>query len=184
MTKPSQILTRLSAVLALGLFTAGFSGEAAAACTAIGSSTYCGTRGSHNTVGRTVIFNNGRAGQRIGGAGGFVSPGFPSRPTTVIGGRNSALVGPRTFRGVATPRSFSRGATTDSAIARLRAEILANEAQAQLRAMKLQQLGLTPAQEAAQGAMSPALMRALTLAKAARAEADDQSPGETEPATN
>lgn len=180
MTKPSQIFIRFSAVLALGLFMAGFSGEAAAACTAIGSSTFCGTRGSHNTVGRTVIFNNGAAGQRIGGGGGFVSTSPGARSTTVIGGRTSTLAQPKTFRGVGTRRTFARAGVTDSRIARLRAEILATEAQAQLR-----ELGLTPAQEAARETMPPALVRALALAKAARAQAAAEAEAApAAPATN
>src|SRR3546814_7298252 len=39
----------------------------AQSCTTIGSSTFCGARGSHNTVGNTMIFNQGPAGQRVGG---------------------------------------------------------------------------------------------------------------------
>lgn len=174
----------IPAVLVLGLTAGGLttltlSSEAEARCTAIGSSTFCGTRGSHNTVGRSVIFNNGPAGRRIGGAGGFVAPGAGERPTTVIGGSSRGLAAPKTFRGVATRRSFGGTETTDSRIARLRAEILALEAQAQL-----QELGLTPAQEAARETMSPALARALALTKAARAKAAEEAAGKQGAAPN
>lgn len=174
----------IPAVLVLGLTAGGLTAvtlpsPAEARCTAIGSSTFCGTRGSHNTVGRSVIFNNGPAGQRIGGSGGFVAPGAGDRPTTVIGRGGRGLAGPKTFRGVATRRSFARAGTTDSRIARLRAEILALEAQAQL-----QELGLTPAQEAARDTMPPALARALALTKAARAKAAEEAAEAPRPGTN
>ncbi len=181
MTKAWQIVTPLSAVLTLGLlagglFTPGLSSEASAACTAIGSSTFCGSRGSHNTVGRTMIFNNSPAsGQRLGGAGGLVSPRAGGLSTTVIGGRTSPLVQPRAFRGSAAPRRFrfARTRTMDSRIAQLRARILANEAQAELDSMNL-----TPAQEAARHDMPLALVRALTLkANAEAAEGLEEAPG-------
>ncbi|WP_299397069.1 hypothetical protein [Pelagibius sp.] len=150
------------AVMAAATTVALLPSQAQASCTSIGSSVFCGTRGSHNTVGRTIIFNNGPAGQRVGN---FAVTGTPPRTSNVIGAGRSALTQPRTFRGVATRRSFGRGTTVDSRIAALRAEILATEAAAELR-----ELGLTPAQEEAQGDMPPALVRALTLAKQARAK--------------
>ena len=178
MNKASQILgpvlVRFSGILALVLFVAGFSAEAQAGCTAIGSSTFCGTRGSHNTVGRTVIFNTGPAGQRIGGSGGFVGTGSPSRLSTVVGGRGSGLALPRTFRGVGTRRTFAREGVTDSRITALRAEILALEAQAQLLEMERENLGLTPAEREAWATMPPALRKALRLNKMAEAEAEEQ----------
>ena len=179
MTKTWQFVTPGSAVLTLGLlagglFTPGLSSEASAACTAIGSSTFCGSRGSHNTVGRTMIFTNGpSSGQRIGGGGGLVSPRAGGLTTSVIGGRTSPLVQPRAFRGSAAPRRFMRTRTMDSRIAQLRARILANEVQAELDAMNL-----TPAQEAARHDMPPALVRALTLkANAEAAQGLEEAPG-------
>ena len=142
--------------------TVALPSQAEASCTSIGSSVFCGTRGSHNTVGRSIIFNNGPAGQRIGN---FAVTGTPPRTSNIIGAGRSALSQPRTFRGVATRRSFAGATAVDSRIAALRAEILATEAAIQLR-----ELGLTPAQEEAQGDMPPALVRALTLAKQARAK--------------
>src|SRR3546814_5252556 len=57
----------------------------AQSCTTIGSSTFCGARGSHNTVGNTMIFNQGPAGQRVGG---YAIIGTPPR-TQVIRDRKS-----------------------------------------------------------------------------------------------
>ncbi len=71
---------------------------------------------------------------------------------------STTLFGPR-------PSGFRRGPFDDSRIRALRAEALALDAEARLR-----ELGLTPAQEAAAPTMPPALMRALTLAKQARAK--------------
>ena len=154
--------------LAAGSMTAVPQPAEAQSCTSIGSSVFCGARGSHNTVGRTIIFNNGPAGKRVGS---FAVTGSPPRTANIIGARRSGLAQPRRFAGVGTSRSFAGATTMDSAVRRLRAEILALEATAQL-----QDLGLTPAQEAAQSSMSPALIRALTLAKAARAKAAAQTP--------
>lgn len=153
-----------AAVLSGGLL-GGLSGSAwAQSCTTIGSSTFCGARGSHNTVGNTVIFNNGPAGQRIGSIG--LTTGTSTRTEVLGGGRQSTLSAPRGFAGVAAPKRFiGSGAASDSGIAALRAEILANEAQYQL-----QHMDLTPAQKAAQNTMPPALVRALALAKQARAK--------------
>ena len=157
-----HILPSLAGLL---LLTGAAASAGAQSCATIGSSTYCGTRGSHNTVGNTMIFNTGRAGQRIGN---YTVTGTPPRTSLFRGSGSSGLVGPRTFSGVATSKRFGSGEAYDSAIARLRAEILAIEAQYQLQ--QLEELPLTPAQEAAKGQMSPALVRALTLAKQARAK--------------
>jgi hypothetical protein len=137
---------------------------AAQSCTTIGSSTFCGARGSHNTVGNTMIFNNGDAGRRIGN---YSVIGTPPRTQVYRGAERSSLVPPRTFSGVRTAtRLPGSGEFYDSRIAALRAEILAIEAQHQL-----EQLELTPAQEEAKTTMSPALVRALTLARQAREKA-------------
>src|SRR3546814_3659162 len=76
------------------LLAAGFaallllSGAAQAqSCTTIGSSTFCGARGSHNTVGNTMIFNNGPAGQRVGD---YAVIGTPPR-TQVIDRKSTRL---------------------------------------------------------------------------------------------
>src|SRR3546814_11932996 len=61
----------------------------AQSCTTIGSSTFCGARGSHNTVGNTMIFNQGPAGQRVGG---YAIIGTPPR-TQVIRDRKSVVRG-------------------------------------------------------------------------------------------
>jgi hypothetical protein len=137
---------------------------AAQSCTTIGASTFCGARGSHNTVGNTMIFNNGDAGRRIGN---YSVIGTPPRTQVYRGAERSSLVPPRTFSGVRTAtRLPGSGEFYDSRIAALRAEILAIEAQHQL-----EQLELTPAQEEAKTTMSPALVRALTLARQAREKA-------------
>ena len=138
----------------------------AQSCATIGSSTYCGARGSQNTVGNTVIFNTGPAGKRYGN---FTVTGNPPRTSVFRGAPSRGLAAPRTFSGVATSKRFGSGAIYDSSIARLRAEILAIEAQTQL-----DQLDLTPAQEAARANMSPALVRALALAQQAREKAAAQ----------
>jgi len=162
-------LPRLSGIALAAVALAGFAalslaGAAPAraqSCTTIGSSTFCGPRGSHNTVGNTMIFNTGPAGRRIGG---FAVTGTPPRTEILRGAERSPLVAPRTFTGVATSKRLGgSGELYDSRIAALRAEILALEAQRQL-----QELDLTPAQKAAKDSMPPALVRALTLAKQAR----------------
>lgn len=151
--------------LATALLLSAAGGSAAAqSCATIGSSTYCGTRGSHNTVGNTMIFNNGAAGQRVGN---YTVTGTPPRTSLYRGSTGSTLAAPRTFSGVATSKRFGgSGPAYDSAIARLRAEILAIEAQYQLQQME--KMNLTPAQEAARNDMPPALVRALRLAQQAR----------------
>lgn len=163
----------LPGLTGLLLLTLAAAPAAAQSCATIGSSTFCGARGSHNTVGNTVIFNNGPAGHRIGN---YTVTGTPPRTSLYRSTESRDLVGPRTFAGVATPRRFE---PYDSAIARLRAEILAIEAQ--YRQEQLQRLELTPAQEAAKSQMSPALVRALTLAKQARLNAAGES---TQPAVS
>jgi len=161
--------TRLAPALLIGavLLAGGLLSAAPAAaqsCTTIGSSTFCGARGSHNTVGNTIIFNNGDAGRRIGN---YSVIGTPPRTQVYRGAERSTLVPPRTFSGVRTAtRLPGTGEFYDSRIAALRAEILAIEAQHQL-----EQLKLTPAQEEAKTTMSPALVRALTLARQAREKA-------------
>ena len=167
-TRPSAAVTTASVLAAasfgaaLLLSTPLLSGPAEAqSCATIGSSTFCGARGSHNTVGNTVIFNNGPAGRRIGN---YTVTGTPPRSEMLRSARQSPLSAPRTYAGVAAPKKFvGTGPYYDSRIAALRAEILAIEAQYQL-----QQLKLTPAQKAAQDTMPPALVRALALAKQAR----------------
>jgi hypothetical protein len=156
-----SLLSGLAGVL---LLTGVAATATAQSCATIGSSTFCGARGSHNTVGNTMIFNNGPAGQRIGN---YSVIGTPPHTSIIRGAERRALAAPRTFSGVATSRRFGgSGAFHDSRIAALRAEILAVEAQHQL-----QQLDLTPAQESAKTSLPPALVRALTLAKQARAKA-------------
>ncbi|MGD1876599.1 MAG: hypothetical protein ACFB13_03760 [Kiloniellaceae bacterium] len=161
----------LAAILLLG--GALFRADAAAAqsCTTIGASTFCGARGSHNTVGNTMIFNTGPAGQRVGD---YAVTGTPPRTSVIRGARQSPLAAPRTFAGVGTARQFGSqtgqlggsGGIYEARIAALRAEILAIEAQHQL-----EQMDLTPAQQAAGNSMPPALVRALALAKQARENA-------------
>jgi len=157
-------LTTAALSLALGLaaaMPAGAGSAAAQSCTTIGSSTFCGARGSHNTVGNTMIFNNGPAGRRVGD---YAVTGTPPRTSVIRGARTSPLAAPRTFAGVGTSKQLGgSGAVYDSRIAALRAEILALEAQHQL-----EQLDLTPAQAAAKDSMPPALVRALRLAQEAR----------------
>jgi len=153
----------LLGIAAAALLTAAASTAAAQSCATIGSSTYCGTRGSHNTVGNTMIFNNGPAGQRIGN---YMVTGTPPRTSLYRGDEARGLAAPRTFSGVATSKRFGADEAFDSGIARLRAEALALEAQHQL-----QQMELTPAQEAAKDNISPALARALRLAQQAREQA-------------
>ncbi|MEQ9609761.1 MAG: hypothetical protein RLN99_19050 [Kiloniellaceae bacterium] len=144
-------------------------GAAAQSCTTIGSSTFCGPRGSHNTVGNTMIFNNGPSGRRVGD---YAVTGTPPRTSVIRGARTSPLSAPRTFAGVGTSKRLGgSGEFYDSRIAALRAEILALEAQHQL-----EQLDLTPAQAAAKDSMPPALVRALRLAQEAR-EKDAASGG-------
>jgi hypothetical protein len=136
----------------------------AQSCTTIGSSTFCGARGSHNTVGNTMIFNTGPAGQRIGNYGVI---GTPPRTQVIRGAERSPLAPPRSFSGISASKRFAgSGPFYDSRIAALRAEALALESQHQL-----EQLDLTPAQKAAKTQMSPALVRALTLARQAREKA-------------
>lgn len=163
-------IPRFSAPLLLvgGLLFAGALASAvpaaAQSCTTIGSSTFCGARGSHNTVGNTIIFNNCDAGRRIGN---YSAIGTPPNTRLYRGATTSTLVPPRTFSGVRTStRLPGSGEFYDSRIAALRAEILAIEAQHQL-----EKLELTPAQEKAKTTMSPALVRALTLARQAREKA-------------
>ena len=142
-------------------------GAAAQSCATIGSSTFCGARGSHNTVGNTMIFNNGEAGRRIGN---YSVIGTPPRTQIYRGAETTTLVPPRTFTGVRrATRLPGSGEFYDSRIAALRAEILAIEAQ--YRQQQIDKLKLTPAQESAKAQMSPALIRALTLAQQAREKA-------------
>jgi len=155
-------VTPAAAGLAAGLLLAG--AAQAQSCATIGSSTFCGTRGSHNTVGNTMIFNQGPAGQRIGNYGVI---GTPPRTQIIRGAERSPLAPPRAFSGISANKRFSgSGPYYDSRIAALRAEALAIEAQ-----HRLQQLDLTPAQQAAKSTMPPALVRALTLARQAREKA-------------
>jgi hypothetical protein len=178
MTKPASS----AAAAVLGLFAALLAAPAmiaatpatAQSCTTIGSSTFCGSRGSHNTVGNTVIFNSGQPGRRIGN---FIVTGTPPRTSVLGNSTNYSLVAPRTFAGVATPRRFNglgSGTLYDSRLAALRAEILALEAQYQL-----QQMELTPAQRELGSDMPPALLRALTLANQARAAEESAAPAPT-----
>lgn len=133
----------------------------AQSCTTIGSSTFCGARGSHNTVGNTMIFNNGPAGRRVGD---YAVIGTPPRTQVIRGAERSPLAAPRSFSGVSAAKRFAgSGPYHDSGIAALRAEALALDAQRQL-----EELDLTPAQKAAGTDMPPALVRALALAKQAR----------------
>lgn len=161
-----QLRPPLTAIaLAAGLAGVLLAGAAEAqSCTTIGSSTFCGARGSHNTVGNTMIFNQGPAGQRIGN---YAITGTPPRTQIIRGAEGSPLAAPRAFSGISANKRFAgTGPYYDSRIAALRAEALALEAQ-----QRLEQLDLTPAQKAAAPQMSPALVRALTLAKEARAKA-------------
>lgn len=177
----SRTTAAVSLVLGLVAAVPAGSGSAAAqSCTTIGSSTFCGPRGSHNTVGNTMIFNTGPAGRR---AGDYAVTGTPPRTSVIRGARTSPLSAPRTFSGVATSKQLGgSGAFYDSRIAALRAEILALEAEEKRR--QLEQLDLTPAQEAAKTTMPPALVRALTLAKQAREKEAAQAGGEPPAAGN
>lgn len=153
----------ISALAPVLLLAAGLGTAAAQSCATIGSSTFCGARGSHNTVGNTMVFNTGPAGQRVGN---YSVIGTPGRTSLYRGAESRGLAGPRTFTGVATSRRFE---SYDAAIARLRAEILAIEAQ--YRQQQLDKLQQTPAQEPDEAQMPPALIRAVTLAREARARA-------------
>ena len=154
-----------AALAAGGLAVALLAGGAQAqSCTTIGSSTFCGARGSHNTVGNTMIFNQGPAGQRIGN---YSVIGTPPRTQVIRGAERSRLAPPRSFSGISANKRFAgTGPYYDSRIAALRAQALALEAQ-----RRLEELDLTPAQHAAGSQMPPALVRAITLAKEARAKA-------------
>lgn len=155
-------LFRLAPVAASLVLLAG--AAQAQSCTTIGSSTFCGARGSHNTVGNTMIFNNGPAGQRVGD---YAVVGTPPRTEVIRGAERRPFAPPRSPSGVAATKRFAgTGPHYDSRIAALRAEILALEAQHQL-----EQMQLTPAQKAAKEQMPPALVRALRLANQARANA-------------
>jgi hypothetical protein len=164
-----------------GLVVAGvgalllFSGTVQAqSCTTIGTSTFCGARGSHNTVGNTMIFNNGPAGRRVGD---YAVIGTPPRTEIIRGAERRPLAPPRRPSGIADTKRFAgSGPYYDSRITALRAEALALEAQHQL-----EQLELTPAQDAAKSQLPPALVRALTLAKQAREKAaTEQAPEGTQ----
>ena len=166
-----HLLPCLAGALLLATAAEFLAGPAAAqSCATIGSSTFCGARGSHNTVGNTVIFNNGPAGQRIGN---FTVTGTPPRSQVLRGAESRGLAGPRTFSGVRPSiplnSGLGSGGAYEARIAALRAEILAIEAQ--FRQEQLEQLNLTPAQDAAKQSMPPALIRALKLAQDARDEA-------------
>src|SRR3546814_118385 len=63
---------------------------------------------------------------------------------------------------------FGSGETYSSTLARLQAQMEAMEAR-----YRLEQLPLTPAQEAAKGEMAPALVRALALSRQAREAAEE-----------
>jgi hypothetical protein len=172
--KSATPLTRhLPGLAGLLLLAGAFSAAGAAApapaaaqsCATIGSSTFCGARGSHNTVGNTVIFNNGPAGRRVGG---YTVTGTPPRTQVLRGAESRGLAGPRTFTGVGTAKPLG-GDLYEARIAALRAEILALEAQ--YRQEQIDRLNLTPAQKAAGTDMPPALVRALRLAQEARENA-------------
>lgn len=167
-------LLLLAGAVAAGVQALGARPAVAQSCTTIGSSTFCGARGSHNTVGNTVIFNNGPAGRRIGDV---TVTGTPPRTQVLRGAGSRGLVGPRSFSGVATAKPLG-GDLYEARIAALRAEILAIEAQHQLR-----QLKLSPAQDAARTTLPPALVRALRLAQEAREKAA-ASPTAGSPATD
>src|SRR3546814_11291130 len=97
--------------------------------------------------------------------GGYAIIGTPPRTQLIRGAERSPLAAPRSFSGISANKRFAgSGPYYDSRIAALRAEALALEAQQQL-----EQLELTPAQKAAAPQLSPALVRALTLAKIGRA---------------
>lgn len=163
----------LAAALAAALLAAG--AAQAQSCTTIGSSTFCGARGSHNTVGNTMIFNQGPAGQRIGN---YAITGDPPRTQVLRGAERRPLAAPREFSGISANKRFAgTGPFYDSRIAALRAEALAIEAQHQL-----EQLDLTPAQKSAKTQMPPALVRALTLARQAREKAAAEGAGDPAPA--
>src|SRR5690606_12082648 len=131
--KPKTLLRLFAAApAAAGLATLLlFSGAAAAqSCTTIGSSTFCGPRSSHNTVGNTMIFNQGPAGQRVGNYG---IVGTPPRTQIIRGAEQRPLAAPREFSDISASKRFAgSGPFYDSRIAALRAEALAIEAQHQL----------------------------------------------------
>ena len=170
MTRKAPHPLVIAAAAGFALLAAG--PAAAQSCTTIGSSTFCGARGSHNTVGNTMIFNNGPAGQRLGN---YAVTGTPPRalPRTGVirGAERSPLAAPRTFSGVGNARRLSgqlggSGGAYESRLAALRAEILALEAEERQR--RLDRMDLSPAQKAAGQDMPPALVRALRLAQEAR----------------
>lgn len=171
MTSATTLTRHLPGLAGLLLLAGTFSAAgviapaAAQSCATIGSSTFCGARGSHNTVGNTVIFNNGPAGRRIGST---TVTGTPPRTQVLRGAESRGLVGPRTFTGVGTAKPLG-GDLYEARIAALRAEILALEAQ--YRQEQIDKLNLTPAQKAAGTDMPPALVRALRLAQEARENA-------------
>src|SRR3546814_11992202 len=98
-----------------------------------------------------MIFNQGPAGQRVGG---YAIIGTPPRTQVIRGAERSPLAAPRSFSGISANKRFAgSGPYYDSRIAALRAEALALAAQQQLA-----QLELTTAATAAPPKMSPALV--------------------------
>lgn len=156
-------LPALAGLLLAGALAPAIPAAEAQSCATIGASTFCGARGSHNTVGNTVIFGTGPAGRRVGD---FTVTGTPPRTQLLRGAESRGLVGPRTFTGVARAKPLG-GDLYEARIVALRAEILALEAQHQL-----EQMELTPPQEAAKNTLPPALVRALKLAQEAREKAE------------
>lgn len=97
------------------------------------------------------------------------------RPPRIIFGESAATTFQfREFRPLRRSDASSRqayfgsGETYSSTLARLQAQMQAVEAR-----YRLEQLRLTPAQEAAKGEMAPALVRALALSKRAREAAGE-----------
>ncbi len=52
--------------LVIGTTSLPVAPASAQSCVTIGNSIYCGTRGAHNRIGNTVIFNQGRPGLTLG----------------------------------------------------------------------------------------------------------------------
>lgn len=116
----------------------------------------------------TPPFGQDAAGQKSAGSGDSEPAG--RRPPRIIFGESEAT--PFQFRELPPLRRsdassrqayFGSGETYSATLSRLQAQMEAMEAR-----HRLEQLPLTPAQEAAKGEMAPALVRALALSKRAR----------------
>src|SRR3546814_15400101 len=100
-----------------------------------------------------MIFNQGPAGQRVGG---YAIIGTPPRTQVIRGAERSPLAAPRSFSGISANKRFAgSGPYYDSRIAALRAEALSLEAP-----QPTEQLEMTPTTKPPRPPMSPPLVPA------------------------